>query len=83
MREVGIDLDGVKPRLLTPELAAGAVLVVTMGCGDECPVLNAPIVDWALPDPAGQPIEQVRAIRDDVERRVGELLAELDGIKRS
>ena len=77
MQESGIDLATSKPRLLTREIAAGATRVVTMGCGDECPVLNAPIEDWDLPDPAGQPMEAVRAIRDDIDRRVLQLFLEL------
>jgi arsenate reductase (thioredoxin) len=77
MREVGIDLEAQKPQLMTAEVAAGADRVVTMGCGDECPVVRAPVEDWGLQDPAGQPIATVRAIRDDIERRVRMLLASL------
>ena len=76
MHEIEIDLTA-KPRLLTSELAAGAVRVITMGCADECPVVSAPMEDWALPDPAGQPLETVREIRDDIDRRVLSLLSEL------
>jgi arsenate reductase (thioredoxin) len=85
MREVDIDLEGMRPRLLTPELASGVARVVTMGCGDECPVLHAPTEDWGLPDPAGQPPATVRAIRDDIDGRVQELLARLEErpVKRS
>ncbi|MDQ6876314.1 MAG: arsenate reductase ArsC [Candidatus Dormibacteraeota bacterium] len=78
MREVGIDLGAAKPRLLTGELAAGALRVITMGCGDECPVLSAPMEDWGLPDPAGQPLEAVREIRDDIDRRVRSLVSNLE-----
>jgi arsenate reductase len=78
MREVGVDLRSTVPKLLTPGFADGAARVITMGCGDECPVLNAPIEDWALPDPAGQPLPAVRALRDEIERRVLDLLATLD-----
>ena len=78
MREVGIDLERVKPQLLTTDLAAGAVRVITMGCAEECPVVSAPMEDWGLPDPAGQPLEAVRAIRDDIDRRVRQLLSNLE-----
>jgi protein-tyrosine-phosphatase len=77
MREVDIDLEGVQPQLLTTELAAGAVRVITMGCAEECPVVNAPMEDWGLPDPAGQPLEVVRGIRDDIDRRVRLLVTKL------
>ncbi|MDQ2944004.1 MAG: hypothetical protein M3R21_10105 [Candidatus Dormibacteraeota bacterium] len=77
MREVGIDLSGARPRLMTAALAAGAVRVITMGCGDECPVLTVPVEDWDLSDPAGQPVAVVRAIRDDIDRRVRSLLSNL------
>jgi len=85
MREVGIDLEANTPQRMTPELAAGVDRVVTMGCGDECPVVRAPVEDWGLPDPAGEPIEAVRAIRDEIDARVRALLASLDEepIKRS
>ena len=77
MHEIGLDVSAAKPRVLTPELAAGAVRVITMGCGDECPVVNAPMEDWGLPDPAGQPLDLVREIRDDIDRRVLFLLSEI------
>jgi len=77
MREIGIDLTTAKPRLLTAELAEGAVRVVTMGCAEECPVVNAPMEDWGLPDPAGRPLDEVRAIRDDIDHRVKALLSSL------
>jgi arsenate reductase len=78
MREIGIDLESAKPQLLTTDLAAGAVRVITMGCAEECPVVSAPMEDWGLPDPAGQPLEAVREIRDDIDRRVRELLSNLE-----
>jgi len=78
MREVGIDLGGAKPRLLTADLAEGAVRVITMGCAEECPVVSAPMEDWGLPDPAGQPLDVVREIRDDIDRRVRILLSNLE-----
>ena len=77
MREIGIDLTDIKPRLLTVDLAKGAVRAITMGCGDECPVLSVPVEDWALPDPSGQPLEVVREIRDDIDRRVLSLASQL------
>jgi protein-tyrosine-phosphatase len=79
MREVGVDLSDRQPQLLTPELAEPADVVVTMGCGDECPFIPGKrYLDWDLPDPKGQPLEAVRATRKDIERRVTELVAELD-----
>jgi arsenate reductase (thioredoxin) len=75
MREVGIDLAGVVPRKLTEELAAGADMLITMGCGEACPVVaGVERDDWPLDDPKGQAIERVREIRDQVERRVRHLL---------
>ena len=79
MRQVGIDLSDRQPQLLTLELAEPADVVVTMGCGDECPFIPGKrYLDWDLPDPKGQPLEVVRATREDIERRVTELVAELD-----
>lgn len=75
MREVGIDVSGAKPQLLTAELGAGARLLVTMGCGEQCPYIpGAEVLDWPLEDPKGKPIERVREIRDEVKRRVQELV---------
>ncbi len=83
MREVGIDLSSAQPTRLTDELAAGAQLLVTMGCGDSCPVVpGLRRQDWNLPDPKGQPIERVRAIRDDIRDRV-ERLIDAEGWQRS
>ena len=80
MRELGVDLAGRTPRKLTRELAEQADVVVTMGCGDECPyVPGKRYLDWDLPDPKGRPLEEVRATRDEIARRVAELVAELDG----
>ena len=79
MGELGMDLAGRRPTRLTRELAERADVVVTMGCGDECPyVPGRRYVDWALPDPKGRPLEEVRATRDEIARRVRELVAELD-----
>jgi arsenate reductase len=79
MGELGIDLADRKPRALDRALAEQADVVVTMGCGDECPYIPGKrYVDWELEDPAGRPVDEVRAIRDDIARRVGDLVAELD-----
>ncbi len=76
MREVGIDLADAVPRLLTSELAAGAAWLVTMGCGESCPVVpGARREDWPLEDPKRKPVERVREIRDEIRRRVAELVA--------
>ncbi len=83
MREVGIDLSTAQPTRLTDELAAGAQLLVTMGCGETCPVVpGLRRLDWDLPDPKGQAIEHVRAIRDDIRTRI-ELLLATEGWQRS
>jgi arsenate reductase (thioredoxin) len=75
MAEVGIDLAHARPRRLTPELARGAALLVTMGCGETCPVVpGVRIDDWPLADPKGQSIEAVRSIRAEVRRRVQRLV---------
>jgi arsenate reductase len=79
MNEIGIDLSTRIPQLLTRALAEWADVVVTMGCGDQCPfVPGARYIDWELPDPAQRPIEEVRDTRDEIDRRVRRLLAELD-----
>jgi arsenate reductase len=75
MREVGIELEGLKPQKLTDELAAGAALLITMGCGEACPhVPGLRRQDWPLEDPKGKPVERVRQIRDEVKARVLSLL---------
>jgi arsenate reductase len=79
MREVGIDLVGRVPRALTDADAHWADVVVTMGCGDECPYIpGLRYLDWDLADPNGRPLEEVRAIREEIARRVEELVRELD-----
>jgi protein-tyrosine-phosphatase len=79
MQELDIDLSDRHPQLLTAELAEQADVIVTMGCGDACPYIPGKrYIDWDLPDPKGRPLEQVRAIRDEIEQRVGMLAAELD-----
>jgi protein-tyrosine-phosphatase len=78
MRELGVDLAGRSPRRLTRAMAEWADLVVTMGCGDECPyVPGTRYVDWDLPDPSGLQLEEVRRVRDEISRRVDALVAEL------
>jgi arsenate reductase len=78
MRELDIDLAGRIPKLLSSELAQQADVVVTMGCGDQCPyVPGKRYIDWELPDPAGQPIDKVREIREEIAHRVDELIADL------
>lgn len=80
MAELGIDLSGRTPRALTRADAEWADVVVTMGCGDECPyVPGKRYLDWALPDPKGQPLEAVRETREEIERRVRALAEELNG----
>jgi arsenate reductase len=79
MRELGIDLAGRVPQLLTRELAEQADVVVTMGCGDKCPYIpGRRYVDWELDDPAGRPLDEVRATRDEIARRVSGLVADLE-----
>lgn len=81
MQEVGIDLSHAKPQKLTQELANDASLLITMGCGDKCPyVPGLRRDDWPLKDPKGLPLEEVRAIRDEVKRRVQELLLREDAL---
>jgi arsenate reductase (thioredoxin) len=78
MRELGIDLSDRTPQRLTPQLAAQADVVVTMGCGDECPFLPGKrYIDWDLTDPAGRPPDEVRSIRDEIDRRVRALVDDL------
>jgi arsenate reductase len=77
MLEVGIDLGQAKPQKLTADLAMGAELLVTMGCGDECPyVPGLRRADWPLTDPKGLPLEKVRAIRDGIRKRIKDLIVE-------
>jgi arsenate reductase (thioredoxin) len=79
MREIGLDVAGHRPQKLTDDLAQWADVVVTMGCGDECPFIPGKrYIDWDLPDPAGQPLEQVRRVREDIDVRVRQLSRTLD-----
>jgi arsenate reductase len=83
MREVGIDLSARRPQFLSDELAQGASLLVTMGCGDACPyVPGLHRDDWPLRDPKGQPLEEVRSIRDEIRDRVSALV-DAHGWRRS
>jgi arsenate reductase len=78
MGEIGVDLSGATPRRLESEDAEWADVVVTMGCGDECPyVPGTRYVDWELQDPADRPPDEVRSIREEIDRRLDSLLAEL------
>jgi arsenate reductase (thioredoxin) len=78
MAEKGIDIAAEQPRRWTGEMVQAADVVVTMGCGDTCPFIpGRRYEDWTLPDPAGQPVEAVRPIRDEIEKRVRVLLSEL------
>ncbi|MFI9202501.1 arsenate reductase ArsC [Streptomyces sp. NPDC053048] len=79
MREVGIDISGRRPKVLTTEAVQASDYVITMGCGDACPVFpGKTYLDWALEDPAGKGVESVRPIRDRIKARVEALIAEID-----
>jgi arsenate reductase len=79
MSEIGIEIGDRVPRKLDREQAEWADVVVTMGCGDECPYIPGKrYIDWDLEDPNGKPIEEVRATREEIERRIMSLLAKLD-----
>ncbi|GAB2491480.1 arsenate reductase ArsC [Streptosporangium sandarakinum] len=78
MREVGIDITSEQPKILTADAVQASDVVITMGCGDACPIFPGKrYEDWKLDDPAGQDIEAVRPIRDDIRRRIEKLLADL------
>jgi arsenate reductase len=80
MNEIGIDVSQRTPTGLTRHLADRADIVITMGCGDQCPYIPGKrYVDWDLEDPQGRPLEEVRAIRDEIAQRVAVLISELDG----
>jgi arsenate reductase len=75
MKEIGVDLSAVKPQIITPAMAAEVTYLVTMGCGPVCPVIpQVRREDWPLEDPKGKPIERVREIRDDIRRRIADLV---------
>ncbi|MGA5038199.1 arsenate reductase ArsC [Streptomyces capoamus] len=78
MAEAGIDITGEVPKVLTVEAVQASDVVITMGCGDTCPVFPGKrYLDWALPDPAGQGVDAVRPIRDEIEKRIRGLLDEI------
>ena len=78
MAEVGLDLSGEFPKPLTDDVVRGSDVVVTMGCGDACPVYPGKrYLDWELPDPVGKTLDEVRPIRDEIDRRVRDLLRDL------
>lgn len=79
MAELGVDIAAAAPKILTPDTVGSSDIVITMGCGDTCPYFpEVTYRDWKLDDPAGQPLNAVRAIRDDIADRVRALIAELD-----
>ncbi|MEW2082422.1 arsenate reductase ArsC [Streptomyces sp. NPDC005283] len=79
MEEVGIDISAQRPKVLTTETVQASDYVITMGCGDACPVFpGKKYLDWALEDPAGKGIESVRPIRDEIKKRIAALIAEID-----
>jgi len=75
MREIGLDLSARRPKRLTVAMQRRASWAVTMGCGDACPFVPAIVAEWDVPDPAGKSLEEVRAIRDQIQRQVRELIA--------
>jgi arsenate reductase (thioredoxin) len=80
MAEVGIDISDQRPKVLTTDAVEASDVVITMGCGDACPIFPGKrYLDWQLEDPAGQGLASVRPIRDEIERRIRDLLAELRG----
>jgi arsenate reductase (thioredoxin) len=80
MEEIGLDVSKELPKPLTDEIAEAADVLITMGCGDACPAYRGKrYLDWDLPDPTGKSVEEIRPIRDEIERRVRELMTELDG----
>jgi protein-tyrosine-phosphatase len=79
MREVGIDISAAEPKILTTEAVQASDYVITMGCGDACPVFpGKKYLDWALEDPAGKGVDAVRPIRDEIKTRIEALIAEID-----
>jgi protein-tyrosine-phosphatase len=82
MREKGVDISNESPQKLTDEMGRSADVIVTMGCGDACPVyLGKRYLDWELTDPSGKDLDEVRSIRDDIEERVRNLVGELLGLR--
>ncbi|MFI9771194.1 arsenate reductase ArsC [Streptomyces sp. NPDC052415] len=84
MREVGIDIAGAEPKILTTEAVQASDYVITMGCGDACPIFpGKKYLDWALEDPAGKGVESVRPIRDEIQRRIEALITEIDATRQA
>ncbi|MDR6981179.1 protein-tyrosine-phosphatase [Streptomyces sp. 3330] len=84
MREAGVDITGARPKVLTTEAVQASDYVITMGCGDACPVFpGKTYLDWDLEDPAGQGVEAVRPIRDEIKTRVQALIAEIDATRQA
>lgn len=83
MREAGIDLSGHRPRKLTVEMQLHADWAVTMGCGDACPYVPTRVDDWDIADPAGQPLDRVREIRDEIDARVRRLVEQLPALPQA
>ncbi|MFF8034847.1 arsenate reductase ArsC [Streptomyces sp. NPDC016626] len=84
MKEVGVDIAGAEPRVLTAEAVQASDYVITMGCGDACPVFpGKKYLDWALDDPAGKGVEAVRPIRDEIRTRIEALVAEIDATREA
>ncbi|MEV7888849.1 arsenate reductase ArsC [Streptomyces sp. NPDC002817] len=80
MKEIGVDISAARPKILTTEAVQASDYVITMGCGDACPVFpGKKYLDWALEDPAGKGVEAVRPIRDEIRSRVEALITEIDG----
>jgi arsenate reductase len=80
MKEAGVDISAAEPKILTTEAVQASDYVITMGCGDACPVFpGKKYLDWALADPAGKGVEAVRPIRDEIKTRIEALIAEIDG----
>ncbi|MET7320883.1 arsenate reductase ArsC [Streptomyces sp. NPDC005549] len=84
MKEVGVDIAGARPKVLTTEAVRASDYVITMGCGDACPVFpGKKYLDWTLEDPAGKGVDAVRPIRDGIKARVEALVAEIDAQQRA
>ncbi|MCX5329295.1 arsenate reductase ArsC [Streptomyces sp. NBC_00140] len=80
MKEIGVDISAAQPKILTTEAVQASDYVITMGCGDACPVFpGKTYLDWALEDPAGKGVEAVRPIRDEIRSRIEALITEIDG----
>jgi len=81
MREEGIDIGGQKPKVLTPALVARSDVIVTMGCLEGCPLApREKTMEWGIEDPAGQPVEKFREVRDDIRRRVEQMILQTGGV---